>query len=347
MRAKSVHFIVLAAWLASAGATCRGTESGDAQPLDSAALGQELGRGINLGNALEAPHEGAWGVTLQEGYFAAIQKAGFSTVRVPIRWSAHASAQPPYTIDPPFLARVDWVVAHAQAHGLHAILDFHNDDELMKDPAAQQERFLGIWRQIAEHYQSEPSAILFELLNEPNGKLDAGTWNNLLAQALGVVRATNPDRLVVVGPVAWNGIRALPDLVLPENDHRLVVTVHYYDPMKFTHQGASWITGSTPWLGTTWQGTDAEKQAVEMALDQASAWGRAHQRPMFLGEFGAYSQGDMDSRQRWTSYVARTAEAHGMPWAYWEFCSGFGAYDPAVNQWRAPLLTALIPEAKP
>ncbi len=34
-----------------------------------------FGRGINLGNALEAPREGQWGVTLKEEYFAAIKAA--------------------------------------------------------------------------------------------------------------------------------------------------------------------------------------------------------------------------------------------------------------------------------
>ena len=42
-----------------------------------------LGRGVNLGNALEAPREGEWGVTLQEAYFDLIQQAGFTSVRVP------------------------------------------------------------------------------------------------------------------------------------------------------------------------------------------------------------------------------------------------------------------------
>ena len=31
-----------------------------------------LGRGINLGNALDAPHEGAWGVTLKADYYRLI-----------------------------------------------------------------------------------------------------------------------------------------------------------------------------------------------------------------------------------------------------------------------------------
>jgi endoglucanase len=300
--------------------------------------------GVNLGNMLEAPKEGDWGEKVEEDYFPIIRQAGFTIIRIPIRWSAHVGPAPDYTIDPAFFSRVDWVVAQAEKNGFLAILDYHNDDALMKEPDANADRFIAIWKQIAEHYQNAPSLIFFELLNEPNDKLDAPKWNDLLAQTLKVVRVTNPTRMIVVGPVAWNGIWALPKLVLPESDRNLLVTVHFYDPMTFTHQGASWIEGSDKWLGNTWQGTDAEKQVVTQAFDQAGAWGKAHDRPIYLGEFGSYSRGDTASRARWTAFVARTAESHGFPWTYWEFCSGFGVYDPQAHQWRQPLLDALIPK---
>jgi endoglucanase len=300
--------------------------------------------GVNLGNMLEAPQEGAWGVKVQDDYFPTIRQAGFDVIRVPIRWAAHISPAPDFTIDPDFLARIDHVVAEAEANHLEVILDDHNDDALMHDPDANADRFVATWKQIAGHFQAAPGSVLFELLNEPNGKLDAAHWNALLARTLTVVRASNPDRTIVVGPAVWNSIGALPDLVLPENDSHLLVTFHYYDPMTFTHQGASWINGSDQWLGHTWQATDAEKLAVTTSFDKAAAWGRQHLRPIFLGEFGAFSKGDMDSRARWTAFVARTAEARGFPWTYWEFCSGFGAYDPAAHVWRAPLLNALLPK---
>jgi endoglucanase len=104
------------------------------------------------------------------------------------------------------------------------------------------------------------------------------------------------------------------------------------------------VEGSKPWLGTTWQGTPEEKDAMHKLLGQAADWGKAHHRPIFVGEFGAFSTGDLDSRARWTNEVARTAEADGMSWAYWEFCAGFGAYDPEAKAWRPELLNALIPK---
>ena len=56
-----------------------------------------IGKGINLGNAFEAPTEGEWGVRLEKAYFDIIAKAGFNSVRIPIRWSAHAKSTPALT----------------------------------------------------------------------------------------------------------------------------------------------------------------------------------------------------------------------------------------------------------
>jgi endoglucanase len=318
-----------------------------------------LGHGLNLGNFLEAPQEGQWsdGRLLQADDFTRIKQAGFTFVRVPIRWSAHVKETheyfwempATYTIDPAFFARVDWVVAQAEKNGLTIILDYHNDDALMKDPGpgANAVRFWFTWRQIAQHYKDAPPSVLFELLNEPNGKnMDAPHWNALLARTLTTIRATNPTRTVIVGPVHWNSIGSLKDLTLPATDTHLLVTIHYYDPFHFTHQGASWAgPGMDKFLGTTWLGTEAEKKAVTDAFDTAAQWGADHHRPIYLGEFGAYEKGPLDSRARWTNFVARTAESHGMSWSYWEYDQGFGAYDPAAQHWRAPLLKALLPDA--
>ncbi len=112
----------------------------------------------------------------------------------------------------------------------------------------------------------------------------------------------------MVGPVGWNGIGDLPTLELPEDDRRLVATVHYYSPFQFTHQGAKWVgPESSSWLGNKWTGTKKERQAVMLDLDKAITWAVEHRRPMWLGEFGAYNKADMDSRARWTAFVADEA----------------------------------------
>jgi endoglucanase len=298
---------------------------------------------MNLGNALEAPREGEWGVTLQPEYFKLISEAGFDSVRIPIRWSAHAAARPPYAIDPEFFRRVDWALEQALSQKLTVVINVHHYEEMHRDPGRHALRLLALWRQIAERYRDQPDQVFFELLNEPNEELTDERWRDLVPQLLKVVRESNPGRIVIVGPGHWNNIDHLEQLRLPSTDRRMIVTVHYYSPFEFTHQAASWVPDSQRWKGRTWKGTPAEQSELRGDFEKAAAWARQQQRPLYLGEFGAYSAADMESRARWTAAVAREAERHGMSWSYWEFASGFGAYDPEGRTWRTPLLKALLP----
>lgn len=313
---------------------------------DPFAQNARLGRGINLGNALEAPEEGAWGVVLQSEYFDLIKQAGFQSVRIPIRWSAHTTAAFPYAIDSRFLDRVDWAIGQALSRGLLVIINMHHYEEIMENAAAHKARFLAIWQKLATHYRDYASEVLFEILNEPNTDLSPQLWNAFLAEAIAVIRDSNPNRTLMVGTATWGGIPGLRDLVLPEDDN-LIVTVHYYNPFFFTHQGAEWVDGSDAWLGTTWRGTQAEQQAVMQDFFEAITWANEQNVPLNLGEFGAYSRADMSSRIAWTSFVARLAESSDISWHYWEFIAGFGAYDGAADVWRTDLLRALIPETAP
>lgn len=298
-----------------------------------------LGRGINFGNALDALGDGPE-LPLRDRHFALVAEAGFDTVRLPVRWSAHAGDEPPYTIDPAFFERVDAAVEAALGHGLNVVVDVHHYHDLCAAPEEHRERFLALWRQIAPHYADHDGRLCFELLNEPDGKLTPDLWNGILADALAVVRASNPERAVIVGPAGMGGPGALPALAVPDDDH-LIGTVHYYAPLEFTHQGAGWVAGAERWLGRTWGDADDE-DAVRRDLAAVAAWGREHRLPLFIGEFGAFSRADMASRARWTSFVRSEADRLGISWAYWEFGTDFGAFDPEAEAWREPLRAALL-----
>jgi endoglucanase len=301
-----------------------------------------LGRGVNLGNALDAPVEGAWGVTLKPEYFEAIKDAGFNSVRIPIRWSAHAITQPSFAIDPEFLQRVDWAIDQALSRNLVVVIDVHHFVEMDSAPEDSLPRLVAIWTQIAQHYRGYTERLYFELLNEPHDQLTDERWQEIVPVLLSVVRGSNPTRMVLIGPAPWNGVDHLDKFHLSDDDRNLIVTFHYYNPLSFTHQEASWVEGSSAWKDTTWAGTVREREELAADFDYAAAWGERERRPLYLGEFGAYEAADMASRVRWTRAVVEEAEKHGFSWAYWEFCSGFGVYDPIADTWREPLLRALI-----
>ena len=228
-------------------------------------------RGVNLGNALDAPWPGVWGVTITETLVQSVSSAGFNAIRVPVRFSAHTGPAPDYILSETILQSTDQVIQWGLDAGLVVILDVHHFDALMQAPAAEEARYLAIWDQLASRYRSLPTALYFELLNEPHGDLDGETWNRLIAESIQHIRQTNPTRTIIIGGLDYSTIDSLNDLVLPDDSH-LAATFHYYEPFEFTHQGASWVSGATAWTGTTWDGTSAEVSAIEQAFDRAVDW---------------------------------------------------------------------------
>ena len=309
------------------------------------AMNCRLGRGISFGNALDTLREGDAGFRLQERYFAEVRDAGFDTVRLPVKWSAHAGESSPYTISPALFERVDWAIGQALDRDLNIVVNVHHYDELNEAPREQRPRFLGLWGQIAARYAGWPGRLYFELLNEPRDAMTAEAWNELIPLALAVIRERDPGRAVIVGPARMNDIGALPELDLPADD-RLVVGVHYYSPLEFTHQGAPWRAGADQWLGATW-GDDADRRAVRDDLAMAASWARDHGRPLFVGEFGSYEKAGLAARQEWTKFVRLEAERLGLSWCYWDFGTDFGAFDPERDAWREPIRDALLGDRNP
>ncbi len=312
------------------------------EAVDAFDAARRLGRGVNFGNMLEAPTEGEWGIRLDESYFDLVKAGGFNTIRLPVRWSAHALAEAPYTIDPVFFARVDWAVDNATRRGLNIVVNMHHYDDLMKKPKEHQARFVALWRQIGSRYADRPHSVLLEICNEPNG-MSANFWNGFFLDVLAAVRESNPTRIVVIGGTDWNSVNGLLELKLPAADRNLLATFHYYSPFEFTHQGAEWVSGADAWMGTKWDGVSRDKSNVDWDLDRAAAWAKDNERPLWMGEFGAYSKANMAARSRWTAYLAREAERRSITWSYWEFGAGFGVYDRVGQTWVEPIKRALIP----
>lgn len=454
------------------------------EPARAVEINDAMGRGINFGNALEAPREGDWGIGLDASYFEIVADAGFSHIRLPVSWADYADIDSPYVIpegDDPTIdhaeytniwERVDWAIDQAGLNGLIIIVNMHHYDAIHDDPLAERDRFLAMWTQIAERYSAAGDHVVFELLNEPHLTFDVepALWNDMAADALAVVRQTNPERPVLIGPVGYNAIDRLSDFELPD-DPNVIVTVHVYEPFPFTHQGATWVD-PVPAVGARWiaaepafplgvfnyswdieitpEGDDLEVEyqrqyagfsldyqrgvaltevsfrssgkadlrivcrlpegaeteaatvtttsepgsytfdlracsnestgiflqsttnnpepvtfeslvicsdrgceemiqtesgAIDALLATAAEWAKSNDVPMHVGEFGAFGAdgaAPLEDRAAWTRAVQEAATRRGMSFAYWEFHSGFGAWNPETGEWIEPLRAALL-----
>jgi endoglucanase len=337
----------------------------------------KLARGINFGDAMEAPTEGDWGWMLSASDFKAVREAGFDHVRVPMRVSAHAATLPPYKLEGRFARRMDWAIDQALSNDLAIIIDLHHYEPMMREPFAHADRLVGLWRQIATRYRGLPAAVVYEILNEPTGALTADIWNPILTRAIAEVRAIDPTRTLIVEGAHWASARDLRDtLQVPAGDPNIVASFHMYAPMYFTHQGFAWMPRHYCTQGVVFPGPPAapaqpcaaakefpesreffERYNAESAatnpggpaaiveqMDMAKAFADRTGLRVYLGEFGAGTNADLESRARWTRVARTEAERRGFGWGYWDYSRNFAAYImlPFSGRWIPEIRGALL-----
>jgi endoglucanase len=271
-------------------------------------------------------------------------------------------------------SNADFLVTNALNNGLAALVNLHNFEEFANDPFANTNKFYAIWQQVAAHYSNSPPQVAFELDNEPHGTATTAILNPIYAEAIRLIRLTNPTRTIFVGPSQWNSIPELNSLLLPDADSNLVVTVHCYDPFMFTHQGASWggadvatlgvlfpgppptplipAPGIGPWA-TNWitdynslptEGNPSSPIAFRARLQIARQWADYYGRPVHVGEFGAYSAyADALSRARFYTEFRSVADSLGLGWAMWDWKAGFHYWNDNTLQPVAGMRAAVLP----
>jgi len=331
-----MHRILLAI-LASLGAAT--TALAAEPPLSPAEQVAQMKRGVNI-----VGYDPLWRdpakARFKARHFKIIKDGGFDTVRINLYGFRQMNEQ--LELPASWYAILDGLVDEALKQKLNVILDEHDYEACAQGADECRRRVMAFWRQVADHYRQAPPAVMFEILNEPNREMDTA-WNGLLAEALALIRKTNPTRNVVIGPPFWNNISHLPELKLPAADRHIIVTVHYYEPHTFTHQGATW--GDPEWRnlsGIRW-GAPADYAKLDENFDKAQAWAKQNDRPILLGEFGAYDKAPQEDRIKYTAAVARAAEKRGWAWTYWQFDSNFVVYDIDRDAWNTPIYKALVP----
>lgn len=307
-------------------------------PLPASADTFKTQRCINMGNALDAPNEGVWGHTIEAKSFRLIKQAGFDTVRIPVRWSAHTGGSPDYPIDEPFFRRVTDVINQALANDLQVILNVHHFDGLNENPEANRAKFLALWDQIASRYKDLPDSVYFEIVNEPNANFKGDLMRAVVTEAFWQIRETNPTRILMMGGDNWSGINSLPSIPTIDDPNQ-VHTFHYYDPFPFTHQKASWTDLKNS--GTVQWGSRADKDELANAADKARRAQADLGFPVFLGEVGAYEKAPYEDVVQYTDATTKAFEEAGISWCVWNFTATFPFYDSGASRWDGRKLAAL------
>ncbi len=250
-------------------------------------------------------------------------------------------------------------VNKAKANGLVTIIDIHNSGiyavgdtsgtwthDYMGNlrNAGVRSRHISLLSQLAKATATELDRnwVVLQPANEPIfGNGDQSTWYNHQNALIPAMRQNCSDCTIFVIAHTWQAISAtiynLEPRTIPWFDSRMIVDMHFYNPLGLTHCA---FTGNdpTPCQGKQWPGYYEDylpsgnlfKGVWDKALLQKEfqvLWdwrARNNNVAIHFSEIGTHSFLGDDPRSAYINDVTSIFQANGVGWSCWEWDKNFG-----------------------
>ena len=325
--------------------------------------GFKLHRGVNLSHWLSqnfgwSPKETF--ITEQDIKF--IDSVGYDHVRIPIDeaelWDTTGK---PIDESFSYLVRcLNWCAKY----NLRAIVDLHiirshyfnavnegSTNSLWSDMNAQN-TFLHLWTDLSIRLNQYPvSMVAYELMNEPVAE-NPEDWNKLIEKAVRTLRALEPQRVLLIGSNMWQTPGTFPQLKIPAGDPNIILSMHTYSPIFFTHHLADWVPskgyqGPVHYPGQVVSDRDydafvkmdsARIQVMKYSKDMWNkqklaeeilpAVKRAHELglQLYCGEFGCLPHVNRTERLTYYHDLVSVFDESQIAYCNWEYKGDFGIY---------------------
>ncbi|MFF3866179.1 cellulase family glycosylhydrolase [Micromonospora sp. NPDC001898] len=211
-----------------------------------------------------------------------------------------------YETDPAgFTNRVNTLVDEATERGMYALIDFHTLTP--GDPMFNLARAKTFFAAVSARHANKNN-VIYEITNEPNG-VSWSTIKNYAEQVIPVIRANDPDAVVVVGTRGWSSLgvseggNSTEVVNNPVNAGNIMYAFHFY--------------------------AASHKDSYRSELERAAA-----RLPMFVTEFGTvtYTGGgtvDAASSTAWLDLLDRLKISYAN-WTFSDADEGSAAFRPGT-----------------
>lgn len=337
--------------------------------------------GVNLGGWFsQCNHtEERYDTFITKEDFAVIKSWGLDHVRLPIDYNLVEEADGTYKEKG--FDRIATAISWCRDNNLNLILDVHKTagysfdagygESGFFDSPALQERFYKLWEKLVGRFATAmdgtSSEICFELLNEVTDQAFCKKWNEIAKICIKRIRAIAPSIKILVGSYWNNSLASVKDLD-PPYDENIVYNFHCYDPLVFTHQGATWIpkmnadfrfplkSKFSDYIKYTEEkcgqpGTSLAAFDPEATVDQnyfetifAEAVKIAEERNvrLYCGEYGVIDKVNNADTLEWYRLISNSFNKHGIGRAAWSYRQmDFGLSDARLDSVRNELLRYL------
>jgi endoglucanase len=183
------------------------------------------------------------------------------------------------------------------------------------------------------------------------------------------IRQNDTTHQIIIPAAGYSGISELMDFS-PIQGNKLIYTFHFYNPLTFTHQGASWAENYAELLNVPYpfdihnankvlsnggsQSPPETKKLLEeytMAqfgrdqvaaeLKQVAQWRDRYQVELYCGEYGAHIGAPKADRYRWHQDVVDLLKQEGFGSALWAYRGYFGVIPEGQSAPDGLLLQAI------
>ncbi len=314
---------------------------------------QKMGirKGVNLGGWLsqcDYSHDRLQKF-ITESDFATIALWDADHVRIPVDYNVFEDEDG--TPRPEGFERLDWAVSMCQKYRLRMVLDLHKTagfsfdfgekEDGFFESGSLQERFYKLWERLAERYGTHPDRIVFELLNEVTDSCYIDAWNHISNECIRRIRVLAPETLILVGSYHNNSAPAVPALAPPYDD-KVIYNFHCYEPLTFTHQGATWTDQIRPADRFSYKESETSPEYFEALFAPAIEAAKRENTVLYCGEYGVIDRVSPEDTLRWFETIHSVFEKHGIARCAWNYKEmDFGLSDERLDTVRKQLITLL------
>jgi len=308
-------------------------------------------KGINLGGWLSQCDYSQERLDnfIKESDFEKISSWGFDHVRIPVDYNILQN--PDGSIIESGFSRIDNALKLCRKYGLKTVLDLHKTAGFSFDEGETesgffesekyQELFYSLWEEFAKRYGNDPENIVFELLNEVTEQHYIDTWNKVSYECIKRIRAYTSETVILVGSYFNNSAETVQFLNEPY-DKNIVYNFHCYEPLKFTHQGATWTSQINPDDRVPFKESGTSKEYFEKLFSSAIEKAESCGTSLYCGEYGVIDIATPEDSLEWFKIIHSVFEKYNIARSVWSYKEmDFGISDKKYDEIRNELIKYL------
>ena len=310
-------------------------------------------KGINLGGWMSQCDysEDTLNSFITEEDFARIASWGFDHVRIPVDYNILQNEDGGIKGDG--FERIDRALSLCRKYGLKTVLDLHKTAGFSFDEGETEsgffdeggqryhELFYSLWEEFAKRYGSDTDNTVFELLNEVTDHEYITAWNRISRECIRRIRVYAPETVILVGSY-WNNAAETVEYLDAPYDSNIVYNFHCYEPLEFTHQGATWTERIDPAKRVPFADSGSSEEYFERLFSSAIEKARAEGTSLYCGEYGVIDIASAEDSLSWFRTIHAVFEKYGIARSVWSYKGmSFGIADSKYDGIRDELLKYL------